>query len=502
MISPTYLGIDLGTSELKVLLMSHDGKVLATASSILTSMQFAPGWSEQDPDSWINALELACSSLRKTSSAHYARIAGIGLSGQMHGATLLNSDGKVLRPCILWNDSRSSSQCLELERACPDLQEITGNLAMPGFTAPKLLWVRQNEPEVFKQIAKILLPKDYVRYVLTGEYASDMSDSAGTLWLDARQRAWSEKILAASNLTVGQMPRLVEGTALAGSLNQYAATRLGLSLDIPLAGGAGDNAASAIGMGVVSTGSGFVSLGTSGVIFVVTDQHKPNPANAVHAFCHAIPQKWHQMAVTLSAASSLSWVVKLTNSPDISTLLSQVEALDDTDKTQCPIFLPYLSGERTPHNDANASGVFLGLRHTHESHHLTYSVIEGVAFSLLDGLNALRAAGSSVQELLLVGGGARSAYWAQLLADILGIRILTTATSEVGAALGAARIAQIAVEGHSQDSMVRIFAAPAIARTFSPNFTRKQDVAGRYSIYKGAYQALKQSFIDFQKSSI
>jgi xylulokinase len=499
MISQTYLGIDLGTSELKVVLMSHNGRVLESASSRLSLTQPAPGWSEQDPSQWIEALQLACADLKRLAPVHFAQVAGIGLSGQMHGATLLDANGLVLRPCILWNDSRSSEQCAELQTLCPDLQEITGNIAMPGFTAPKLLWVQKNEPRLFAKIAKVLLPKDYLRYVLTGDYSSDMSDAAGTLWLDVGKRAWSETILEKCSLTLGHMPRLVEGTEVAGSLRQDWAVQLGLRVGIPVAGSAGDNAASAVGMGVIETGAGFLSLGTSGVIFVVTDQHRPNPQNAVHAFCHAVPEKWHQMAVTLSAASALSWVATLTNSPDVSTLVAKVEGLSEAEKKQCPIFLPYLSGERTPHNDPDASGVFLGMRHAHTAAHLGFSVMEGVAFSLLDGLNALRSAGSSVQELLLVGGGARSDFWAQLISDTLNVRINIAASANVGAALGAARLAQFAVEGCNPQNMERICKTPDTSRSFTPSVQGMASINGRYNAYKDAYRSLKRSFADLQK---
>jgi xylulokinase len=413
------------------------------------------------------------------------------LSGQMHGATLLNARGDVLRPCILWNDTRSAAECLELKQSCPELEAITGNLAMPGFTAPKLLWVKKHEPQVFAQTAKVLLPKDYLRYILTDEYVGEMSDAAGTLWLDVAKRDWSDLALAATGLSRSHMPRLVEGSAVSASLSDKAAKLLGLRAGIPVAGGAGDNAASAIGLGAVNAGDGFISLGTSGVIFLVTEKFAPNPANAVHAFCHALPNAWHQMSVMLSAASCLRWVTHLTGFENEATLLDAVATLTDSERKQSPIFLPYLSGERTPHNDADASGVFFGLRPSHTAAHLAYSVIEGVSFGLLDGFNALRAAGGTAQQLQLVGGGARSTLWAQLLADVLDVRVATYRVSSVGAALGAARLGQMAAEGSDAASIAKICSQHPVDQVFAPRVGEQLALHQRYQHFKSLYQALK-----------
>jgi xylulokinase len=494
MILQTYLGIDLGTSELKVLLLSEDGEVLGSAGAPLTVSQPHPSWSEQDPASWMDALHIACASLRNMHPEAYAAVRGIGLSGQMHGATLLNRLGEVLRPCILWNDTRSTQACIDLKLACPTLEKITGNLAMPGFTAPKLAWVRTHEPEIFAQTAKVLLPKDYIRLQLTNEYVSDMSDAAGTLWLDVAQRDWSDLMLTATGLTRHHMPRLVEGSEVSGHLSADAAKQLGLKAGTPVAGGAGDNAASAIGLGAVHSGDGFISLGTSGVIFLATEKFAPNPGNAVHAFCHALPGAWHQMAVMLSAASGLRWVSQLTGSADETALLNAVAQLSESERAQCPLFLPYLSGERTPHNNADASGVFIGLRPSHQAAHLGYAVIEGVSFGLLDGMNALRQAGGNAEQLQLVGGGARSALWAQLLADVLNIRIATYQVSSVGAALGAARLGQLAVEGTSAASIARVCSQHAVEHIYSPAKSAQASLGARYANFTAAYQALKPIF--------
>ena len=378
------LGLDLGTSELKALVMDADGAVLATAHAPLTWQQPHPGWAEQDAQDWWQATVVACAQLKSAAPQALAGVRAIGLSGQMHGATLLDAADHVLRPCILWNDTRSAAQCAALTRDCPRLHDIAGNLAMPGFTAPKLLWVREHERAVFDRVASVLLPKDWLRLKMTGRKVSEMSDAAGTLWLDVARRDWSDVLLAATGLTRAHMPSLVEGHEVSGHLTADAARELGLMPGIAVVGGAGDNAASAIGIGAVKPGDSFVSLGTSGVLFSVTDRHRPNVGEAVHAFCHALPGVWHQMAVMLSAASSLSWITRATGHANEGELLDKVATLSAAERDAAPIFLPYLSGERTPHNDAAASGVFLGLRNAHEAAHLAYAVIEGVSFGLRD----------------------------------------------------------------------------------------------------------------------
>ena len=305
----------------------------------------------------------------------YAEIQAIGLSGQMHGAVLLDAHNQVLRPAILWNDVRSHLECEELTAAVPNLYTLAGNLAMLGFTAPKLLWVAKHEPEVFAATRKVLLPKDYIRFLLTGEFVSEMSDAAGTLWLDVSKRDRSDELLAATKLDRSYMPSLVEGSEVSGTLSTAVATQFGLSVDVKVAGGGGgDNAASAVGIGVVASCDGFISLGTSGVLFVVNDQYRPNPAAAVHAFCHALSNRWHQMSVMLSAASGLRWLCNTVGVKEAE-LLAEAEALAADDTASAPIFLPYLSGERTPHNDPHAQGVFFGMTHETTRTHLAYALI-------------------------------------------------------------------------------------------------------------------------------
>ncbi len=494
MISQTYLGLDLGTSELKALIMSADGSVLAIAHAPLECTQPHAGWSEQLPATWWDAVVLVCKQLHRDAPQHFVQVGALGLAGHMHGATLLDGDNQVLRPCILWNDTRSAAQCNTLVQRCPGLEAIAGNIAMPGFTAPKLLWVQENEPEVFKRVAKVVLPKDYLRFLLTGLFVSDMSDAAGTLWLDVEKREWSDALLQATGLNRSHMPALKEGSDVSGYLSASAAVQLGLKEGIAVAGGAGDNAASAIGIGAVHAGDSFISLGTSGVLFSVTDKHRPNTAHAVHAFCHALPQSWHQMAVMLSAASCLRWVTELTGYASEAELLKSVAMLPDKEREQSPIFLPYLSGERTPHNNADASGVFAGLRFGHSAAHMAYAVIEGVSFGLLDGLNALRKAGSHVKQLQLVGGGSKSEWWAQLLADALEVDIHIGKDSSVGAALGAARLAQLSIEGTAPATLAAVCKKPEVDRTYQARPQERAMLARRYALFGAAYQAMKPVF--------
>ena len=446
-----YLGIDLGTSAVKAVIVDDAQGVVGEASVPLEIDRPHPDWSEQDPESWWAAGCSALDALKLRHARELSAVQGIGLSGQMHGATLLDAADRVLRPAILWNDGRSSKECGAIEAAVPSSREITGNLAMPGFTAPKLLWVARHEPDIFRQIAKVLLPKDYLRLRLTGDYVSDMSDSSGTLWLDVARRDWSDIMLRASNLTREHMPRLVEGSEPGGALRNDLANRWGIGGGVVVAGGAGDNAAGAVGIGAVTPGQAFVSLGTSGVYFVCNASFSPNPGRAVHAFCHCLPGTWHQMSVILSAASCLTWVTKVTGARDEAALLEEVEAAGFEGGNV--IFLPYLSGERTPHNDPNARGVFFGLTHDTDRAALGRAVLEGVAFAFLDGQDALLAAGADIGQVSIIGGGARSSSWARILASALGRPLTYHSGGAMGPAYGAARLARLATTGEPPDQV-------------------------------------------------
>lgn len=480
------LGIDLGTSEVKAVLLDDAQRVVAQAHSAVPISRPHPLWSEQNPHDWWAATVAALAQLRAMHPAEYAAVRGLGLSGHMHGATLLDANNTVLRPAILWNDGRSHAQCAELERRVPDSRRITGNIAMPGFTAPKVMWVEQHEPEVFRRTARVLLPKDYLRLILTGEAVSDMSDSAGTLWLDVARREWSETMLAATHLKRAHMPRLVEGSEASGTVLPKVAEQLGLPAGVIVAGGAGDNAASAAGIGVAAPGTAFLSLGTSGVYFVANAAFSPNPARAVHAFCHAFPGTWHQMTVMLTAASALRWLRGATHAESEAQLVAEAEALPEG--APLPLFLPYLSGERTPHNDPHATGVFFGLTHDHGRGHLAQAVLEGVAFAFLDGQQALIDGGARIDTVTLVGGGSRSGAWAQVLADTLGRTLDRRSGADVGAALGAARLARLA---RTKERVADVCTAPPVTESFTPRAARTEVLARRHERFQRLYRALK-----------
>ena len=489
----TYLGLDVGTSSVKALLIDAAQKTLAEASVPLDQHRPHPLWSEQDPESWVAGVAQAVAAIRAKRPDALKGLAGVGLSGHMHGATLLDGAGEPLRPCILWNDGRSFAECAELEAKVPDFRKRAGNIAMPGFTAPKVMWVAKHEPDIFAKTKLVLLPKDYVRLKLTGEAVAEMSDAAGTLWLDIGARKWDEVLLKASGLTLGHMPRLVEGSAVSAYLSAATLEAWGLdpSAKIPVAGGGGDNAASAVGVGAAKPGEGFVSLGTSGVIFSVTDKYVSLPERTLHAFCHALPGRWHGMAVMLSAAASLSWIAAITgHGDDIGKVAAAAEAFarSSDNVASAPIFLPYLSGERTPHNDASASGLFAGLRSEHGADSLAYAVIEGVAFSFADGVEVLREAGAAPSRPLLVGGGARSRHWGQLIADATGLTIDLPSGAEAGAALGAARLGMLAAGAGSIDD---ICVMPPVIATFTPDSANSKRLAPRLKRYRALYGAEK-----------
>lgn len=485
-----YLGIDLGTSGVKLLLVGEDQRPIAQASTPLEVQRPRPLWSEQDPESWWQATCGAIHQLRQSHPLELAKVRGIGLSGQMHGATLLDQRDRVLRPAILWNDGRSAEACAELARRAPAITGITGNAVMPGFTAPKLIWLAEHEPETFARVAKVLLPKDYLRLRLSGDHASEMSDAAGTLWLDVARRAWSEALLEATGLSIEAMPRLHEGSQATGQLRADLANEWGMRSDAVIAGGAGDNAAGAVGVGVVEPGQALLSLGTSGVYFAASDSFAPNPASGVHAFCHCLPERWHQMSVILSAASCVGWAARLSGAPDEASLLAEVEESGDGG-TGAPLFLPYLSGERTPHNDPHAQGVFFGLTHDTDRADLGRAVLEGVAFAFADGQDALLEAGTAIESVAVIGGGARSHYWGRILASALERPLAYTAGAEVGPAFGAARLARLAASG---DSIDRVCTVAPIDHIIEPEPELSERCRERRQRYRELYTILRECF--------
>jgi xylulokinase len=478
-----YLGIDIGTSSVKTVLFDRDQRLIAQASRGLEVSRPRPGWSEQHPGDWWEAVVATIDAI--AAEHPLADLRGIGLSGQMHGAVCLDTDDEVLRPAILWNDGRAMAECAEIESAFPRSREVAGNIAMPGFTAPKLVWLRHHEPQLFEQVSTVLLPKDYIRFCLTGHHVSEMSDAAGTLWLDVAGRDWSDDLLEATGLTRAQMPRLVEGSEPSGELLPDLADRWGVTGEVVVAGGAGDNAAAACGVGVVSPGSAFVSLGTSGVLFVSNARFSPNTESAVHAFCHALPNTWHQMGVILSAADSLEWLARITGrrASELADAVGQVEA------PSAVTFLPYLSGERTPHNDAGARGAFAGLAQSHGPADLAQAVMEGVAYAVADCQTALAGAGTDFESALAVGGGARSENWLRIVASVLNRPLEIAADSEVGAALGAARLAICAAEGADPGE---VCTAPEIRKVIEPDPGLVPQYQEGLARYRALYPALKE----------
>lgn len=485
---PHYIGIDVGTSAVKALLVDDRQQVLAQAEEPLKVCRPQPLWSEQNPDAWWLAVHRAVVALRAKAPESFPHVEAIGLSGQMHGAVLLDEHDRILRPAILWNDGRAHAECKALERAVPDLAAIAGVPAMPGFTAPKLLWVERHEPDVFARTRSILLPKDSVRLRMTGEKITDASDAAGTLWLDQRTRAWSPILVEASGCQLSQMPRVVEGCDVGGHLLADVAREWGLRAGIPIAGGAGDAAAGAVGIGAIGEGDAFVSLGTSAQYFVSSDRYRPWPHGLVHAFCHALPGRWFQMAAMLNGASALAWVAQLFGEHDIGALLDRVE---QTYRGPSPVlFLPYLTGERTPHNDPHARGVFFGMHAATTREDLVQAVLEGVAFSIAQAQDVLAQAGTVPPRVAVIGGGSRSRFWMQMLASVLGRPVDRYRAAAQGPAFGAARLAQLACGGDVQG----ISSKPPLLETLEPDPAISALYREQSLRHRELYPALKSHF--------
>lgn len=472
-----YLGLDLGTSGLKALVIDDDQKVVAQASAPLKVERPQSGWSQQDPDHWIEAAKAVLGALP---SEVKTRIKAIGLSGQMHGATLLDAADQPISPCILWNDTRSATQARAMDND-PKWRGITGNIVFPGFTAPKLAWVRETDPALFGAVAKVLLPKDYLRLWLTGEHVAEMSDAAGTSWLDTAVRDWSDDLLAASHLSRDHMPRLVEGSEVSGMLRSDLATQFGLP-SVPVAGGGGDNAASAIGMGVVQAGQAFVSLGTSGVLFAANDGYRPAPETAVHTFCHAVPDTWHQMGVILACTDALNWAAGLLDSTPEG-LTAGLGRLEPPGKG---VFLPYLGGERTPLANANVRGGMMGLEHSTNRTAFARAVIEGVCFAFADCRDALAATGTRIDHVLAVGGGTNSDYWLAALATVLNVPLHLPAAADLGGAFGAARLGMMAQTGD-----LSVATTPKVEQTIDPDADLVEAFAEGHARYRLAATFLK-----------
>ena len=480
-----YLGVDLGTSGVKTVLMDDGQTIIASATAPLDVARPAPGWSEQNPDQWIVATRAAIAELKRSHGQALASVKGIGFSGHMHGATLIDKADQVLRPCILWNDTRSHAEAAQLD-ANPLFRSLSGNIVFPGFTAPKLVWVKNNEPDIFKRVAKVLLPKDYLRLWMTGDHVSEMSDASGTSWLDVGKRDWSPELLEASGMEPEHMPRLVEGSRASGTLRRELASEWGMGSRVIVAGGAGDNAATAIGLGTIEDGKAFISLGTSGVIFASNNSYRPNPDSAVHAFCHAAPDVWHQMGVILSATDALNWFSGITGR----SAQELTDELGDELTPPGPVFLPYLSGERTPHNDAHIRGVLAGFSHQDDRPRITAAILQGVAFAFKDSLEALREAGTEVDQLLAAGGGSRSDHWLKVIATSLNVPIAISESGDVGAALGAARLGMVST---MDDAALSLCSAPDTDRLIEPDQDMRAAFDDAYATYKNTYPAIRST---------
>lgn len=489
-----FLGIDTSTTSSKALLIDERGAVIAVASSPHTLQTPKPLWSEQDPHEWWGAVAASIKQVIAESGIVAERIGGVGLTGQMHGLVLLDEAGEVLRPAILWNDQRTQAECDEIHARIGKERfiQISGNVALTGFTAPKILWVQKNEPEVYAKAKHVLLPKDYIRFKLTGEYAMDKADGAGTVLFDLKSRNWSSEILEKLNIDPAWMPPTFEGPELTGRVTPEAASATGLRVGTPVAAGGGDQAAQAVGVGAVEPGVVALTVGTSGVVFATTPSALIEPEGRLHAFCHAVPGMWHFMGVMLSAAGSLQWY-RDTLAPTMS--------FDDLLKEAQPVpagceglqFLPYLSGERTPHPDPLARGAFIGLTLRHGRGHMTRAVLEGVSFGLKDSFTLIQNAGlGEIKQVRASGGGTKGALWRQILASVLEAELVTVNTSE-GAAFGAALLAGVGA-GAWSDVPEACKAAVKITGSTKPDPSQVDAYRKAYPLYRELYPALKPSF--------
>ena len=481
------LGLDVGTGGARTVAVDESGNVVAEASSEYPLHSPRPGWTEQDPEDWWEGAKEA---LGKVATEVEDEVVGLGLTGQMHGSVFLDSEDGVIRPALLWNDQRTQAQCEKITEAVGEerLIELAGNPALTGFQAPKILWLRDEEPENYARVSSILLPKDYVRLRLTGEHATDASDAAGTLLLDVKERDWSEEILDSLEMPAGWMPKVYEGSESTGELNEDIAEELGLPPGIPVAAGGGDNAAAAVGVGVVERGLLSSSVGTSGVLFAVSAGFAPDPSGRIHAFCHAVPGGYHLMGVTLSAGGSLSWWRDATGA-DYDDLVQAASEVPPG--AEGLLFLPYLSGERTPHLDPQARGAFLGLTTRHGIPHMTRAVMEGVIFSLRDSLEIMRELDVPVEQVRATGGGARSALWRQLQADIYGLPIHRT-TADEGPAHGAALLSGVAAKVY-RDVDEACSTVRLREEVTEPDPERNRAYEEYYEVYRSLYPATESA---------
>ncbi len=496
------LGIDVGTTGAKALLIDAAGNVVAEVTTEYAMSTPKPLWAEQNPEDWWSATIASIRRAMEKSDVEPEQVVGVGLTGQMHGLVLLDRRGKVLRPCIMWNDQRTGRQCAAITEqvGAQRLLELTGNPVLPGFTAPKILWVRENEPDVYQNTAHVLLPKDYVRYRLTGEFFGEVSDASGTSLFDVGRRQWSDEMLAALDIPRAWLPEVTESPVASAKLNAAAASQTGLAVGTPVVGGGGDQAAQAIGSGIISEGLVSATLGTSGVVFAASDSYRVEPAGRLHAFCHAVPGKWHLMGVMLSAAGSFRWYRDTLGDVEMARAKQEnrdpYDLLTEAAATVAPgceglLFLPYLTGERTPHPDPNARGAFIGLTLRHTKAHLTRAVLEGVSYGMCDSLELMRDLGLSIKQVRASGGGARSAVWRQMLADVFNTEIVTLNVTQ-GAAYGAALLAGVGVGVYAD---VTAACAQVIELTGRSDPSSAAKIyAAYYPRYRALYPALAGEF--------
>lgn len=493
-----FLGVDISTTGSKALLVDESGTVIATASSPHTLQTPKPLWSEQNPSEWWQAASASIRSVLQKAGLGGESVSAVGLTGQMHGLVLLDGVGEVLRPAILWNDQRTQSQCDEIHRRIGRTKfiQITGNLALTGFTAPKILWVQENEPEIYARAQHVLLPKDYIRYRLTGEFAMDKADGSGTVLFDLKQRTWSAEVLAALDIPASWMPPTFEGPEFTGTISPAATAETGLKAGTPVAAGGGDQAAQAVGVGAVEPGVVALTVGTSGVVFATTPSALVEPEGRLHAFCHAVPGMWHFMGVMLSAAGSLQWY-RDTLAPNVTfdDLLREAEPVPAG--SEGLLFLPYLSGERTPHPDPRSRGAWIGLTLRHGRGHLTRSVLEGVSFGLKDSFTLIQQAGlGEIRQVRASGGGTKGALWRQILASILEAELVTVNTAE-GAAFGAALLAGVGA-GVWENVPAACSATVKITGSTRPDPAQTEAYRKTYALYRELYPTLKPIFHKIQ----
>ena len=489
------IGIDVGTTAVKAMLVGSDGGVLAEAAMEHPIIVPRPSWSEQHPDDWWRSTVLAVRNVLRSAERSNRRIeiAAIGLSGQMHSSVFLDRDGEVIRPAILWNDARTTAQCRYIrdKMGTEALRGTVGNPPLEGFTAPKLLWLKESEPDSYSRLSTLVLPKDYIRYRLCGEYATEPSDAAGTLLYDVRRRVWSEQILEALDIDPAILPRIVESAEISGATTVEAATELGIPAGIPVVGGGADNPAGAVGSGTTDPSVMQVSIGTSGAVVVPANSPHIDEGMNLHTFCHCAPNLWYLMGVVLSAGSSLRWL-RDTFAPEQSYDSLTAEAERVAAGSEGLLFLPYLTGERTPHSDANARGVYFGLSFTHGMGHMVRAVIEGVCFALRDSLQLMRQQGASPNEVRAIGGGASSRMWLQTLANVFDLPVVTV-QPQGGAAYGAALMAAV---GYGMFASIGDAVESCISTEFAaePDATHSAVYGDLYGAYRRLYPALKEEF--------